>query len=295
MAVTFPSNPRFKQVATEMTNPSLSGTLFPADLRILMRSPTHVMFVGLGLRLYNRKLGSHYSSNAISTITTKTTIAGLSEERVMARINEVFGEGAAEAALAAKRTRGMGTVLVDGGGDKMAETRAAMRARYQAERQFATVNSNYEADLSGQVKTCRQCGGPLTPHTQSHHLSKFIEDGHPKTLEDCQRRTNHMVVATHAFTNTLKNAPYIEYFNTWDGESYVDPDFCHKDCILLYARRAIQELPPLPVGGAPAPLPKNDWTGVQHYDSEREERLSREGIRRVMSEVQQRGLDDFKI
>lgn len=283
-----PKNPRFKQVATELTHPSLAGTLFPADLRILMRSPTHVMFVGLGLRLYDRKLGSYYSSNAISTITDKTTIAGMSEPAVTAKIESIFGEGSAEAAVAAKRTRGMGTVLVDGGGDKMPETRAAMRTRYHAERQFATVNSNYEADLTGQVKTCRQCGGPLTAHTQSHRFSVYIEDGHPKTLEDCQRRTNLLVVSTHAFTNTLDNAQYIERFSTWDGESYVDPDFCKKDCIIAYGRRAVQELPPLPVGVEPTPIPRNDWSQTNHYDVAEEQRRSDEGIKEYFDKLRKR-------
>lgn len=288
MAVVFPENPRFKQVATEMTHPSLAGSIFPADLRVLMRSPTHVMFVGLGLRLYQRESGRRYSSNAISTITSKTTIAGLSEPAVVAKIEEIFGEGAAEAALAAKRTRGMGTVLVDGGGDKMPETRKAMSIRYRAEREFVTVNSNYEADLTGQVKTCRQCGGPLTPHTQSHRFSAYVENGGARTLDDCQRRTNHLVVSTHAFTNSMEKAQYIEWFTTWDGESYVDPDFCKKDCILLYARRAIQELPPLPVGVDPQPLPKNDWSQTHHYDRDEEQRRSDEGVRKYFEELRKR-------
>ena len=288
MAVVFPENPRFKQVATEMTHPSLAGSIFPADLRILMRSPTHVMFVGLGLRLYERVAGNRYSGNSITTITSKTTIAGMSEPVVVAKIESIFGEGAFEAALAAKRTRGMGTVLVDGGGEKMPETRAAMRTRYAAERQFATVNSNYEADLTGQVKTCRQCGGPLTAHTQSHRLSAYVEDGHPKTLEDCQRRTNLLVVSTHAFTNSLDKAQYIEWFTTWDGESYVDPDFCKKDCIIAYGRRAVQELPPLPVGVEPQPIPRNDWSSTNHYDVAEEQRRSDEGVRKYFEELRKR-------
>ncbi len=282
MAVQFPQNPRFKQVATELTHPLLAGTIFPADLRILMRSPTHVMFVGLGLRLYNRNMGE--SSNAISTITSQTTIAGMSDERVVAKIESIFGEGSFEAALAAKRTRGLGTVLVDGGGNKMPETRKAMSMRRSAEMSMATINSNYEADLTGQVKTCLQCGSDLRPHRQSHRFSFYIEDGHPTTLEECQRRTNLLVISTHGF-RTLDKAQYIESFTTWDGESYDDPHFCRSSCVAAYGRRAAQELPPLPVGVEPKPIPRNDYTQTTYFDKEREERLRQEGMRKVWKEV----------
>lgn len=64
----------------------------------------------------------------------------------------------------------------------------AVQARNSHNRWLA-VTPTQEIDLTGQVKTCRQCGENLRPATNNHVLGYDITPDRPKTLEDCQRLT----------------------------------------------------------------------------------------------------------
>ena len=212
-----------------------------------MRSPTHVLFVGLGLQSWDR--GGHGGWHSLRTIIRQVKIDNLKLPAVVERIEELFGEGSAEAALAAWRTRGMGTVLVDGGGGAMPLQRV-VQAKQNHDRWLA-VTPTVEVDLTGQVKTCCQCGENLRPQCDNHFLGYEILPARPKTIEECQRLTNYQVIRVAGFRD-LDRAGYIEAFFTWDGESYQDDLFCSEHCTKAYARRAARELAPLPVGVAPS-------------------------------------------
>jgi len=113
---------------------------------------------------------------------------------------------------------------------------------------------------------CLQCGKKLRVYTQNNHLDGLDDNG-PKTLEDCQRLSNHQVVALHGVGQQHpKHWKNIGWFETWDGESYQDHVFCSDKCAAIYGRRAAEELPHLPVGGMPTPPPKNEYNYVRHYE-----------------------------
>ena len=262
---------RFEQVATEFGHGSINGSIYGAQVRVLLRAPDAVLFVALGLQLWSPRIERGWPS--MSTLVRTVNIANLSNEKVQARIEEKFGEGSAAWALKAWRTRGMGTVLVDGGGDPLPLPAAQQRAR--AEKRHAEVSPDWQADLTGQIKTCLHCGANLTPVVSWHRFGFDANERRPKTRDDCQRMTNQQVVSVRGYDMRYPDREHeIESFTTWDGETVEDPYFCHGGrCAAAYGRRfaalvTAGTVPALPADGSEPP--KHDISGVRedkdHYE-----------------------------
>lgn len=115
------TNSRFDPVATEHGGRVVSGIGYERPVRVLMRSPTAALYMGGGLNIWSPRPSSAMS--AIKSLTNgRTTLAIMESAAVRLAIVEVFGENADDAAISAFRARGkdaLGTVLVDGGGDKL--------------------------------------------------------------------------------------------------------------------------------------------------------------------------------
>lgn len=94
---------------------------------------------------------------------------------------------------------------------------------------------------------CRCCGKPIAkrvtanwfrlPGTGGNNLDNrywktHYVDAYPTTREECQRLTNEVILTAKAGKNTGK----ISNFNSWDGESYVDPFFCKERCAADFGR-----------------------------------------------------------
>lgn len=252
----------YEVIKTEYTDGSFKGVYYGSKVRIMMRSPVAILFVGYGLNMIKRDgMGAH-SHISLSQDSKRVVVE---HPEIRAKIVEMFGEGSDEAALAAFKTRGMGTVLFDGGGDPLPLVRAVAAKQIHAE--YADITATRHVDI--ETKCCIQCGDKLPLKTVHHHMgSSPSGDNHPKTVEDCQRLSNQPVVAVHGYEI---NSPdewwtYISWFETWDGESYRDDTFCSDRCAAVYGRRAVAELPSLEVGGE-APVKKaTPYERVSHYE-----------------------------
>jgi hypothetical protein len=175
--------------------------------------------------------------------------------------------------------KGFGTVLLEGGGAKLRLPAAeASKLHYEA---YAAVTPTTELHSEGQ-KTCMQCGKHLRPSYSSHRMASdpTLDPNHPRTIEDCQRLTNHPVMGLYGYGSNQPREwwPFVSSFYTWDGESYEQDHFCSDRCAAVYGRRAAQQLAALEVGGVPE---KKEWVrqeSVNHYDVEEQARRHREQI-----------------
>lgn len=247
---------RFVQVETEFAHGQVVNVDYGSQVRVLLRSPDAVLFTGVGLNLWSPR---KYYSSALKTLTyDRVTKEVLGREKIVQAIETAFGEGSAAQALVAHRTRGLGTILVDGGGDRLPLPRVQQRAI--REKRHAEVSPDWHADLTGQIKTCLQCGANLTPVVSWHRFGFAENERRPKTREDCQRMTNQQVVSVRGYDMRYPDREHeIESFTTWDGETVEDPYFCHGGrCAAAYGRRfaalvAAGTVPALPADGSEPP------------------------------------------
>lgn len=183
------------------------------------------------------------------------------------KIERYFGEGSGNVAWSAIRRKGFGTVLVDGGGQVVALPHAEQVKIARGRFEDATCTTRVPV----LVKKCKQCGSDLKPHTTKHHMSdRPAAENHPKTVDDCQRLSNEPVIAIHGYASNSRSDwwPFVSWFETWDGESYDDPDFCRDYCAAEYGRRAVQQLPLLDADGSKAIRYRKSHESVDHYERE---------------------------
>lgn len=249
--------PDFEQISTEYINGSVGYADYGSRVRVLMRSETHIMFVGYGLNIYQRGGRSSHSTQKIAPDSKKDSI---SLPAVREKIISVFGEGADEMAIKAISTRGKGTILVGGGGETPLPPAHIHRQQVTAVYETISPTTGYTVERRG----CLQCGNPLKPHTTHHHLD-FPKEGSPKTVEDCQKLSNLPVIAVRGFEMGKPKEwwPYISWFETWDGESYENDPFCSNSCAAEYGFRAAAELAHLPTGGKAVRI-KHSYETVNH-------------------------------
>jgi hypothetical protein len=261
---------RFETVATEHADRVIGGADHGRDVRVLMRSPKAIAFVSRGVNVMTRG-----DVGQARRIARKATRAALDAPEARIVVTSVFGEGADEAMIAAIAGRNRGTVLVDGGGAPAKTPQHVAAAQVRARHAAATPTVR---GLLAVRQTCRQCGAPLRPDTRQHFLADAPKEGHPRSLEDCQRLTNEPVhgVIGHGAEKPEGWWPYVAWFETWDGESLVDPLFCGTPCAATYGRRAALHLPPLEVGGGTRAREAGPES-VHHY--EREVRITPGGLR----------------
>ena len=253
---------RFEQIPTEMMSVVEIG-IVGDGVRVLMRSATEMLYVSYGLNLWKR--GSAAFAHRQTIISGRVTIAKLSDPVSRAKIVETFGVGADEAAILAWRTRGVGTILVDGGGKGVREPGNTIRDKDMAAR--AAVTPETAVDLHGELKTCLQCGTDLRPHQVWHSMGPFEVENHPTSLADCQRMTNQRVIAVRGYNaNHPDFLHLVESFQTWDGEHYNDPEFCDDRCAAKYGRRAALEREPLVVGEEPRPRTFPPHEHHEHFE-----------------------------
>lgn len=267
--------PTFEQVETEYASGHLNGADYGSRVRVLMRSPDAICYVSLGVHISKR--GNH-SYHGVRTVAEAAKRDLLSDPKTREKFILHFGEGADEAAIRAATTRGKGTMLVNGGGDPL--PLPAHVARQVRSERYEGVTAT-RTDLIIPQQRCIQCEKPLRPHLTTHHLAKIPKDAdHPRTVEDCQRLSNFPVYEVHGFDSGKPEAwwPYVSWFYTWDGESYIDRDFCSDRCAATYGRRAAAELPHLAPGGEAPARPRHQHESVQHYESE-PPRFTESGLR----------------
>jgi len=255
--------PFFSFVATEYAFGKYMGADYGSRIRVLMRSPTHVIYVAYGVNLVHR---ASSSQGGVKALAQKATIANLDRVEVRQKIVAAFGEGADDAAIQAVRKRGLGTVLVDGGGVPLPLPMVQQREQFEHDYAALTATRKGLIPIAGK---CRQCGSDLTPELNYHHLKPVPDDpGHPKTVEDCQRLTNHPIMSVHGYSGSSDREwwPFIDWFSTWDGESYRDPFFCTDACAAKYGRRAVVELPLLSQGGEPPARKRFEREYISHYE-----------------------------
>lgn len=104
----------FTLIERELAAGQVAGSDFGSQVRVVARSPSHVLFNALGVQLWNRdERGGWHSLRSLTR--ERATIAvyqGLRE-----KLDEVFGAGATDQIVTAWRTNR--TVLVDDGGAAM--------------------------------------------------------------------------------------------------------------------------------------------------------------------------------
>jgi hypothetical protein len=251
---------RFELVDKEEAHGVIGGSDYGSSIRLMARSPTHVMFNALGGRIWKRGFEGWNSTQQL--FHDRAVRAKFERPEVQAAIEKTFGEGAG--ALILQAWKEGKTLLVDGGGAALTMPGLKLRKLHQA--RYAEVNANWEADLKGRIPCCKQCGAELKPKTVIHHLGASLKDNHPKTVEECQRLTNLEVVRVHDYGQSSGDkVGHINWFETWDGESVFDPHFCDDKCAAKYGRRAAEACEPLEVGIEPV---KHQWTheSVSHYE-----------------------------
>lgn len=258
--------PEFEQIKTEYTDGRICGVDFGSKVRVLLRSPTKVMFTGYGLNLYERGARTMRDHHVAPDARRGT----LEQQKYREMIVRHFGEGADQWALNAVIKRGLGTILVDGGGEAMPLPRVERAKAIAASYEEATAHLHI--DPPAITQNCFQCGKGLRPNTTIHHLARNPSSGdHPKTVEECQRLTNHPVIAAHPFGSEKPREwwPYVSWFETWDVEDgYMENNFCSNSCAAEYGRRAAVEYAPLPVGGKVPPTKNKSPRPRMHYEEE---------------------------
>ncbi|USN15336.1 hypothetical protein KIKIMORA_01900 [Brevundimonas phage vB_BpoS-Kikimora] len=255
-------------VETEYTHGCVGGTDYGSRVRVLMRSPKAVLYIARGLILHSPREKDH-SYAFTELLSGRVKAALVRDPEIAARIDAAFGEGAAGAAAQALEARGMGTALLDGGGSPLILPGAQLREKTQAE--YAAATCNWKADLTGEVKTCRQCGAALDLDTDRYWVGEAIQPDHPRSAEDCQRLTNRRVVSINDYgIQRPDRYGYVAYFDVWDGESYAKVDFCSDKCAATYGRRAVRERELLDPGGEAYKPPRRPSESVQlHPDPPR--------------------------
>lgn len=222
----------FELVEKEDARGVIAGSDYGSSVRIMARSPTHVMFNALGCQLWDRdeRGGWHSLTKVFGERATKAKYEAARE-----KIDGAFGVGATDMVLEAWRLHK--TVLVDGGGAVLVEP--GLKIRDRNARLYAEKSCTEELDLSGEVPGCLQCGKTLIPHTKLHHMGHVIQPDHPRSLTDCQKLTNRRVVAVRSFDgNHPDKLEYVSWFESWDGETLRDPHFCGDTCAAKFGRRA---------------------------------------------------------
>ncbi len=258
--------PKFEIVKTEYTDGSFKGVDYGAKIRIVMRSASMVVISSGGLRLIPRKEHSSY----VSPFSKDSRRASLELPKTRQAFVDAFGEGADEAVIESLNTRGMGTVLVDGGGDPFSLPRVEARAINHA--RFEAITPSFDT-VSPNQKLCIQCEKPLPRSITRHWLSRGVpKPDQAKTIEECQRLSNEPVVKVQGYPINSPEEwwPLIEYFETWDGESHDRIHFCGTPCAAAYGMRAAAELPLLPPNGE---IPKHQYKApetVYHYEVKEE-------------------------
>jgi len=249
-------------VEREDARGTIAGSDYGSRVRVIARSPTHVMFNALGCQLWNRdERGGWHSLKKV--FQGQPTIAQY--EKVRGHIDEVFGAGVADAVITAWRTHK--TVLVNGGGEAMPLPNRMRAIISQAK--YDEIKPDWKAPPSAEAKRCAQCDKPLRIDTDHHRMGFDIQPNHPRTVEDCQKLTNRQVVAVHGYGVQHKaHLGLIERFETWDGESYQDQDFCSNTCAALYGRRAVQAGLILPAGEQPETAVYRPREDVEYFKRE---------------------------
>jgi len=253
--------PTFQTIKTEYANGHQGGADYGSRVRILMRSPTHFMFVARGIRIYKRATRMSYTDHIYVSHDTRPSELPAEGRK---NIDKAFGVGAADIAWTALTQKGKGTVLVDGGGVALPLPHAVQVANNEAA--YDAVSPTMRISLEG-IDCCKQCGTPLRPKTVIHHLGNKLKDDHPKTIEECQRLTNNRVIAITGYSrNYTEKWGYVDWFETWDGDGYVDPDFCDEKCAAHYGRRAARGLDLLPADGTVIHRDLRGHSNVNHYE-----------------------------
>jgi hypothetical protein len=272
-------------IPTEYTRGSIAGANYGSRARVVLRSPDAFIFVALGVHMTPRGSNSYHDTKAVCE---KANVENFSRPEVRARIVEMFGEGADEAVLMTTRKKGYGTVLFNGGGKRLPLPDEEMRVLRQ--KNYDAVSPNTTLSPEG-AQTCLQCGKPLRLHTIKHWFaSPNSDEKPPTTVEELQRLTNYPIVRVSGFGSNKPEEwwPYIEYFETWDGESYEDDTFCSDRCAAVYGRRAAAELTPLPEGGEAPTRARNEHESIRHYDVKAEEDRQRKHLEEHWALMQKR-------
>lgn len=269
----------FEVVPTEYTDGTINGSIYTSKCRVVARAPHAFMFVGYGLNIVSRDDGgNHFRDRKIAPDAKRAT---LEAEGMREKIDSKLGEGAHAAVMQTFGKRGMGTVLLNGGGKKLRLPHAEAGKLKAAE--YSAVSPTTAIEFEGQ-KTCIQCSKALRPRCASHRLAPnpLLDENHPRTLEDCQRLTNYPVVGLFGYGSNQPREwwPFVSSFYTWDGESYEQEHFCSDRCAAVYGLRAAQELPHLEAGGQPAKKPFVPSESHSHYDVAAEAKRQREEIER---------------
>ena len=257
----------------EIVGGTLGGTFYGSSVRLLVRTPTKLVFTGCGgVRGYERR--QHLSDfNNLSHFRQRARIyrvdrGGQGRHRFFPR-----RWGARTSSSSRGRTRRQRSSTA--GGTALSPPAHILRTRYTEKR--SAESCDVEVDLTGQIATCLQCGCNLRPHTTHHHMGYEMQPDHPRSIEDCQRLSNHRVIRVHAYRDE-ERFTCVDWFEAWDGETTQQDTFCSDKCAATYGRRAAQELDRLPVGGEPI---AKKWPGhqrVAHYDVEEAEAKSHEDI-----------------
>jgi hypothetical protein len=266
----------------EVASGKLGGVDYGSSIRVLVRGPSSLLFTGVGVNLNTNR--ASYTAKAERTLTwDRCKIEVL--ERLKPEIDGFYGEGMTELVIEAWRKRQ--TVIVDGGGERLALPGHMAKAVHQAD--YATWTKTQHVPLTGIIPTCKQCGADLKPKTISHRMDFVIGPDHPRSLEDCQKMTNYQVVAAYDYGSGHPNHKgYIERFEAWDGESVWDPHFCDSKCAAKYGRRAADQGIVLEPGVEP---PEVKWTSspiVHHYDQAEAERRRHEATVEYFDKLKER-------
>lgn len=196
----------YEQVKTEYC-PASSVGIAGGDVRIIARSPKHILVYSYGETIATRE-----------TPIRRYSVYGDSIERA-------FGENFRDFVTANSR-RGMGTTLVNGGGDP------APMARKDAISTLRDNNKSIEDALCPpQYRGCHICKSPLVPMRTIHKLAQ------PATLSDLIKMTNRKIVEADA---TMDGR--VSTYWTWEpSDGYHDNAFCGRDCKIVYADRKAKE------------------------------------------------------
>lgn len=228
--------PHIQLVDKELAAGLISGSDYGSQVRLLVRSPTRLLFLGVGCTVFRRDQSAGGWHALIKVFSERCTKDKLAAGREI--IDREIEPGITDHVLEAWRLGK--TVLIDGGGEKMRIPRKL--ASELAHADYASWTINAQVPLTGRIPTCLQCGKDLQPRFVVHQMGKTILPDHPRGLEDCQKLTNRQVVAIHDYgINRPDLKGYVEWFDTWDGESVFDPHFCGNTCAAKFGRRAAAE------------------------------------------------------
>lgn len=253
---------KYELVDREHAHGEIDGSYYGSSATIVARSPTHILFNALGSRIWQRGQSAWHGETKLTR--NRPTQKTFADSDIQAKIDAVFGEGAG--AIVYEAYRNKKTVLFDGGGTKLPQPRLLLAKKNADWYDSVTINwhDEYATD-----KTCLQCAARLRPHAMRHHMGDVIQENHPRTVEDCQRLSNHKVVAIYDYGSSMSDSKvgFIKYFETWDGEALVDPHFCNDKCMAKYGRRAAQAGLVLEPGIEPVVVDRHRYEYQNHYET----------------------------